>query len=945
MSFKNKKNIVNYVDEFNLNSLIEIPQKNNPNDGEIIRAFKKLKTNIQFLNVNNKNSKAIYITSSYKNEGKSFVTANLGISYAEIGKKVLIIDSDLKNGIQSKIFRIPNYLGFSNMLSGIDDDGKEIDDSPNNYIKETEIKNLFIITSGTIPPNPAELLSLPKLPKIIKHLSKIFDIIIIDGTSTLITDEALILSRVIGTTLLVVDYNNTNKREFIQAKEDIENVGGNILGVIINRVKQVEKISIIKRIVNSINKLFNNFIYKIKSSISLKRTKLLEEGRFNDNYNKKDIIFYRKEKKDKIDNLYIKKDINLFDVEDNLFKENNEIVDLKKQSSKIATDDYINNVDRFNNDDNINTNYNNEDIDFYDIEESDAVQDNADIEESDVVQDNADIEESDVVQDSDDIQDNIIDKKINSTLKKHDNPSKINNASNSNLKELNIFNNTENLNKDSSNFIKEINKKHEKYYEHDNKEEIIINVNNTDTSNDTNIAIISNSDIDNNTENILKLEKNGVINNSQIDVNNSNIDNDDKVIVKPAIILKAIKNRISGNDKTKDNKQITFHKKKDIIKKENNKKIVNIELPNNDDINSIEINGANRLDEMVVVIVDAEKAICIAFNNNCYVEKQVRGFDKSDGFYKEQYSLHYKSRKLKALMNMYNISKKQALKVDPLVYSTLMDLDEKIWIEEKKENNIADIYVKCIVAEYDKKIDESYAEYKYRCNTLRYNSLKIMGIELEYKTEALFNSKYMSFSDKVQMSKFSKSLKTKRNNNKNINNEKQTNYKQNIEKNNNIESNIIEINPNNNIENQDTNKIESINFEDIIKKENKEYNENIADSLESELNNENRMIEEKNNNSISLYDKILEREKQKKIKIEKKKEAEVLRKVQKERNEVKKKKLKLEKEKKSEEKKKIREENKKIRELARIRQREEARIEEELLEDNLYPKTKNNKDL
>ena len=804
MSLKSN-NIGEDVEKLKLNKLIEIPQNNNISDIEITRAFNRLKTNIQFLNINNKNSKAIYVTSSYKEEGKSFVSSKLAISYAGIGKKVLIIDSDLKNGKQAKLFNLPNDLGFSNLLSGLDDDGKEIDDNINNFIRETDINNLFIITSGTVPPNPTELISLPKTVKVLKQLSRIFDIIIIDGTSTLLTDEALVLSRIIGSTILVLDYSNTNKNEFIQVKEDIENIGGSIIGVVVNKSKTTERKNLFKSIINNIKNCYKNLIIKIKNLISSRKIKLLDEGKFDDNYNRIDVIF---DKKSNLEN----------DLLDNINYKNEKTDNIEtKVEDEFATN---------------KSNY-------------DGSNDLKDI----------------IVESSNDNNDD--NKTIDSPI--------INN--NIEIKE--------NLNKiESNNNVKS------KIFEDKrilNVEEKILN-----------------------TENELTLENEKNDDNNKIEEDIINDENDDKIIIKPAIVLKAIKNRISGSTKNTSDKTKNINKRINDIKKENNEKIVNIEIQNKEEIIKMTENYAD-LDDMVIVIVDAEKGKCIAFNKVSYTEKLVRGFDKLDGFFKQHYSLQNKFRKINGFMNMYNISKKQAERIDPLIYVTLVDLEERIWIDERKESNIADIYVGCVTTEYEKNPGESNSQFKERCIDLRCKNLKMMGLEINYKMDFISNSKNISISDRFTMKKYSAILNSKKKKKKITN----------------IEDNSIN--------SQDQNLTENNN---VV----------VFENIDQESENKSNTVITKSEES-SVFNKVLEKEKQKKIRSERKKEAEILRKVQKERNEVKRKKIKHEKEKKNEERKKLREENRKIREMERIKQREEARIEEELLEDNLYPKTKNNKDL
>ena len=103
----------------------------------------------KFLCVNNeKNKKVILVTSSVKGEGKSFIAANMGIAFSNIGKKVLIIDANMNSGRQDKIFNTPNELGLSNYLSKLDSNGIEINEFLSKFINETEIKNLYVGGDG-----------------------------------------------------------------------------------------------------------------------------------------------------------------------------------------------------------------------------------------------------------------------------------------------------------------------------------------------------------------------------------------------------------------------------------------------------------------------------------------------------------------------------------------------------------------------------------------------------------------------------------------------------------------------------------------------------------------------------------------------------------------------------------------------------------------------------
>jgi len=201
----------------------------------ISEVFRALRTNIQFKN-SNKELKTILITSTNQSEGKSIVAANLAITFAQAGKKVLIIDADMRKSRQHILFSIVSKPGLSNYLSGIDHTGKASNTVILKYVKETEIENLDIIPAGTIPPNPSELLALDKMGKMIDKLKKSYDLIIFDGAPSLPVTDSIILSRIVDSTLLVVSYKESKREDLKRVQRDIENVGGKIEGVVLNKI-------------------------------------------------------------------------------------------------------------------------------------------------------------------------------------------------------------------------------------------------------------------------------------------------------------------------------------------------------------------------------------------------------------------------------------------------------------------------------------------------------------------------------------------------------------------------------------------------------------------------------------------------------------------------------------------------------------------------------------
>ena len=207
----------------------------------IAETFRTLRTNIQFMNAVS-DKKVMLVTSTIPGEGKSYVSANLAAAFAQLDKKVLIIDTDMRKGRQYSLFNLRPRPGLSNFLSGVvDNDFIGEKDNIENYIQETEVENLYLISAGSVPPNPSELLVSKKMKNIIELLIKKFDIIIFDAPPCLIVADALILARLVDFNILVTAQNVTKIEDLNKAKTAIENVGGKLAGVVLNKVQVTTK--------------------------------------------------------------------------------------------------------------------------------------------------------------------------------------------------------------------------------------------------------------------------------------------------------------------------------------------------------------------------------------------------------------------------------------------------------------------------------------------------------------------------------------------------------------------------------------------------------------------------------------------------------------------------------------------------------------------------------
>lgn len=202
----------------------------------VSETFRTLRTNIQFMNTNNQ-LKTLLITSTLPGEGKSWIASNLAITFAQAGKKVVLIDADMRKGRQYAIFEVSPRPGLSNYLSGIDSKSEENSmDEIIDYIQETEVKNLYVISAGNIPPNPSELLITPKMVNLLDKLKQVSDIVIIDGTPCELVTDSVILSRLVDSTVIVTAHKQTKKDTLQKIVTNIQNVGGKIAGIVLNKI-------------------------------------------------------------------------------------------------------------------------------------------------------------------------------------------------------------------------------------------------------------------------------------------------------------------------------------------------------------------------------------------------------------------------------------------------------------------------------------------------------------------------------------------------------------------------------------------------------------------------------------------------------------------------------------------------------------------------------------
>lgn len=196
----------------------------------VSESIKNLRTNLQFTSVD-KDLKTILLTSSNASEGKSYIASNLAVSFVQADKRVLLVDCDLRKGRLHKIFGLPNAFGLSNLLA---------DDLNNTYryIQKTNIKGLDVLTRGTYPPNPSELLSSKKNAALIDRLKSQYDIIIFDGTPSNGLADSIVMATLVDEVLIVARDSATTNSALAETKASLDKVNAHIAGIVLNRVNR-----------------------------------------------------------------------------------------------------------------------------------------------------------------------------------------------------------------------------------------------------------------------------------------------------------------------------------------------------------------------------------------------------------------------------------------------------------------------------------------------------------------------------------------------------------------------------------------------------------------------------------------------------------------------------------------------------------------------------------
>lgn len=195
----------------------------------VTEQFRAIRTNIQFSMVDS-SIKTLIVTSARAGAGKSTIAANLSLVLASKNKKVLLVDADLRKPTIHSIFGYMNNYGLTTVIT-------ENQDSLSDHIRCDHASGLYVLTSGAIPHNPAELLASNRMKNIIEQMKKEFDLVVFDMPPVLPVTDACILSSEVDGVVFVIPHGEVTLEDAAKSKTALEKVNANIIGAVLNRTK------------------------------------------------------------------------------------------------------------------------------------------------------------------------------------------------------------------------------------------------------------------------------------------------------------------------------------------------------------------------------------------------------------------------------------------------------------------------------------------------------------------------------------------------------------------------------------------------------------------------------------------------------------------------------------------------------------------------------------
>lgn len=211
--------------EDRISTLITISNPRSP----ISEAFRTLRTNLEFSSLD-KPLRSMVVTSAAPEEGKSTTLANLAVAIAQAGKRVILVDCDLRRPSLHQLFNARATPGFTDMMR----DDALMSKPP---LQDTAVQNLWLLTSGTIPPNPAELVASRRMGEVIAALQKQADMVLFDAPPVVAVTDAAVLSSKVDGVLLVISAGKTKRDHAKKAKALLDKVNAHLIGTVLTNVK------------------------------------------------------------------------------------------------------------------------------------------------------------------------------------------------------------------------------------------------------------------------------------------------------------------------------------------------------------------------------------------------------------------------------------------------------------------------------------------------------------------------------------------------------------------------------------------------------------------------------------------------------------------------------------------------------------------------------------
>ncbi|KOP65417.1 capsular biosynthesis protein [Bacillus sp. FJAT-18019] len=192
----------------------------------ISEVYRILRTKIHFSS-KDQELKTLMITSTQTGEGKTTTISNLAVTYAQEGKRVLLIDADMRRPSLHRVFSVPNHQGLSTLLTG----QTSVQDS----VQETIVSNLSLLPSGPVPANPAELMDSVVMRELLEQLKPEYDVILLDTPSVLSVSDSVIVSALCDGVVMIVASGKVRKDHLKKAKEQLDHVNARMVGIVINK--------------------------------------------------------------------------------------------------------------------------------------------------------------------------------------------------------------------------------------------------------------------------------------------------------------------------------------------------------------------------------------------------------------------------------------------------------------------------------------------------------------------------------------------------------------------------------------------------------------------------------------------------------------------------------------------------------------------------------------